>query len=394
MVMASSGAGLTAAQKALIAGSEQVANKNASNGYPGLTGGELVGTLIGRHGTRAALLTQILRAGEIATTDDTHEFFIGDDVTLGGLNPAISLNSPWNIIVGATGTPNYNGDALRAAYTQAKTYTPNGGAISVLNPVNIFAMPGVFTPTAAMTFDTAGINVIGLGGSRNTIFQATNGGLAWSQSNAGMVLSGITFRSVSGTGIAFTLNLPNLTLGGANYHNDLVFDVSSNANNCMTVGTGGTPVLYGTYRKCFSLGKQMYGGTGFTIDPTVLFDDCECGDIGLGAKSSSVALPNPFSGTVRRCRYNGPTWAVQLQPGSLVEHCRFACGILRFTGSGARIVYTSILPASGTCIGNATDTASVIATHNNLRTFTGNTPFGTNITNLIATPYNVQDNNL
>jgi hypothetical protein len=401
MVMAASGSGLTSAQKALIAGAEQVIHKDQNSGYPGISStGEVVCTLIGRHGTRAALLTQIPKVGELCTTDDTHQIYIGDNTTPGGVAPftpppTFTLDTQSALWVDGGGTPNQNGDALHTKYTSAKALTPYGLPISPANPVNILCEPGTYQPTTQLMFDTSGINIIGLGGSRNTFFVNTSNVINFHHNNAGMVLGGITFRMAAGIPLRFS-QLP-LTLAGANYHFDLVFDTGGSTTvNCMNYDSGGG-TIFGTYRRIFTLGKNLYGGqSGTIVDATTIFDDCECGDNSLGS-AVTVALPNVFNGTVRNCRYNGLIWAVRLGVTALIERNNFnGCGILRFAAasSGQRIVYNRILPASGTCIGNNTDTASVIATHNNLRTFGGATPFGTNITNLITTPYNVQDNNL
>jgi hypothetical protein len=244
-----------------------------------------------------------------------------------------------------------------------------------------------------MLFDTSGINVIGIGGSRNTIFVSTNNLINFKQGNAGMVLGGITFRS-AGVLPTFEFFLQPLTLAGNNYHYDIFYDTGGvTTQQCMLI-TSSTGTVYGTYRRIYTVGTGMYGFmSSNAFDATCLFEDCECGNVGIGARFTSVIMNNgPFSGTLRRVRYTGANWTIFVGPTAFIDNCRFNGCNMRFvaSSSGARIERTTILPASGTCFGTTTDAATIQAIFNTLKTFGGATPFGVNIVNSIATPNNVQ----
>lgn len=74
------------------------------------------------------------------------------------------IASPSTLILPATGTATENGSALLAAYTQAKTLTPYGNAISATNRVTLLLSPGVYDVGAsALTLDTSYIDLAGTG---------------------------------------------------------------------------------------------------------------------------------------------------------------------------------------------------------------------------------------
>jgi hypothetical protein len=139
--------------------------RNLPNGYAGLDGdGNLrVNGVIVRAETAAAMASILLAAGELGFETDSKLFKVGDGATLGGRALA-ELASPSTVVVRATGTPTQNGDALKAAYTAAKTLTPNGSALSASNRAAVLVGPGVYDfGASAMYMNAQYVDLIGLG---------------------------------------------------------------------------------------------------------------------------------------------------------------------------------------------------------------------------------------
>ena len=382
---------LTAAQLALVNGAEQTLNKNQANGYVGLgSSSEASGIFVGRSGTAAAINALTLLAGELASTTDTKDLRIGDGATPGGISA--TLNSQACIVVNAQGTPTQNFAAVAAAYATAKTMTPGGNAIAIQNPVNIIMMPGVYTPSGTLNVDTSHINFIGIGGSRNTIILGGTNQFNITNAVVGLHLKGLTFRHTFDNNPVVAVGT-GLTAAGANLWEDIVFDTNGSTAVAVTTLAAAGGTIYGTYRRIVTVGKNFLGGiAAWTTATTTVFEDCTAGDSAFLGRTS-VARANDFLGTLRRCTINSSVWACKLGAAAVLEDSYFnGCAPLRLT-TGAIIRRNRIIPASGTCIGNATDTATVKAYQNILKTFSGATPFGTNITNGITTPYNVQDDN-
>ena len=177
-------------------------------------------------------------------------------------------------------------------------------------------------------------------------------------------MRGLTFKNAATN--VLQLVGATLSLAGANLWEDLFFDTGgATAVNVMSLSGSGT--IYGTYRRLRTLGARVIGGnSGITIDAATLFEDCIAGNQSLGG-GTIVSGPGLFSGTLCRCILNGATWHGQVQAVGVVEDCTFnACAIQRLV-TGATIRRTTILPTSGTCLGNATDTAAIKSYRNNLR---------------------------
>lgn len=67
-------------------GVAELGRKNAADGYVGIDGsGDVLGTFAQRRDTAANIAGIVLKSGELAFTTDTHEAFIGDGTTAGGV---------------------------------------------------------------------------------------------------------------------------------------------------------------------------------------------------------------------------------------------------------------------------------------------------------------------
>ncbi len=374
---------VSAAYQALINNAEQVAMKGQPNGYVGIDANGVAGAIIIiRYGTAAAIEALVLDVGELAWKTDTEELVIGDDVTAGGIPVLPSVpGSTSTIELDATGTPTQNGQALVDAYTAAKLLTPNSAALSTYNRATIVLHPGVYTHSG-LTLDSAFVDIIGTKGSQSVSVINTG---AFEINNAGMTLKGIRFAgNNAGTpaacGVTFrTVNNP------VNYWEDLFFDTyGSTTDNAMSMFSGGT--IGGIYRKIKSPGQRFLGNvTSISSVTTTLFEDCEVGTASLLSGTSITGTsPGNLLGTMRRCILTGSTWHCKVGATGKVFDCEFrGVGMLRWV-TGAIVDNTLILPASGTCIGNTADTATITASRMRLKTFSAATPYGANITNALG----------
>lgn len=378
---------LSSATQTTLNGAEQTANKDQANGYAGLNASsELVGPVKIRYGTAAALYAETLLAGQPAFASDFYTPMVGDGVTPGGIAIGGDNESTINVYARHGSLAN-NGAALRAAYAAAKLRTPYGSAIARgTNEINILLRGGEFnTEAAQLLLDTSGINLISADGPGAAIISASTASRI-SFTNAGNVMRGLTFKFGS-TNSIFSFTVQNTTAAGANLWEDLFFDTGGNTTTDAMICSGSATGLFGTYRRLRTVGERLLGGlNSMTIDASVLFEDCVGGDRCFGSGVGSTGtLPGNFGGTLRRCILNGANWNCNVLATGIVEDCTFNnCFIPRLT-AGATIRRTTILPASGTCLGNATDTAAIKAYQCNLRTFAGATPYGTNITNSVGT---------
>ena len=106
------------------------------------TDGAIVGPIVVRNLTETATNAKTLLEGEIAKTSDTGSVRLGDGVQEGGV--AGNMASSAMILCPAIGTPVENAARLRALYTEAKTYTPGGSALSATNRVVIHLGTGTY----------------------------------------------------------------------------------------------------------------------------------------------------------------------------------------------------------------------------------------------------------
>jgi len=355
-----------------------IASENQPNGWVSLNDdGELDARVILQHDTAANINAIVLEQGEIATTTDTLDLRVGDGVTAGGIS--LRLNSTSCVIVTANGSAAANGTALTAAYTAAKLLTPNGAALSNTNRATVLVGPGVYTG-AVIPHDTNYVDMISMAGSRSTFIP---GG---TQSAANIRLIGFTITT------QLQLNLTNFTSTPECYHEDLDFLGVDTTTVIMVITGSGS--LNGTFRNCrtSSLSTGLYGGlTNMTTQSTILFEDCVAGLKGLcGATGASTG--GTMSGIMRRCTVNAASWNVKV--AGLMDNCVLnGCSINRLV-EGASIYRTRIVPASGTCIANNSVSVNIKAGFNTLKTFSAATPWGSGVTNLLGTPYNIEDDDV
>jgi hypothetical protein len=99
------------------------------------------------------------------------KFVLSFSIISSFLSPSYAAD-PAEIIVQDTGTAVANGNALKAAYTTAKSMTPYGSAKSATNRVTISVAPGTYDlgasgGQAGLTMDTQYIDLVGVGTREN-----------------------------------------------------------------------------------------------------------------------------------------------------------------------------------------------------------------------------------
>jgi hypothetical protein len=225
-------------------------------------------------------------------------------------------------IVGGSGSAVTNAANLLAAYTAAKTKTPNGAALNTANRYTILLLPGVYDlGTNTLTLDTQFIDIVGVSPNTGAITYADRVDLGDTLIKG----SGSVVKLTSGPGDIRVANIAIFTSGLGSF--SYAFDSSVNIpgpfkmQNVLVDGTGGgndAPMVVGVtwggvfidvrcwhpraFGAAFSSGGDISSGTfirckalatSFGMTASGTFIDCEC-DAGMGKTTAN--------GTYIRCR--------------------------------------------------------------------------------------------
>lgn len=250
--------------------------RDGADGFPGLNAsGHLVGTLIARKGTAAALAAVVLAEGEFGWVTDTKTMLGGDGTTAGGI-PVGGLTSAAVVSVRASGTPTENGTALLAAYATAKLLTPGGAALSATHRVTVYAPPADYDlGSASLTLDTQFVDL--LGGGDGTYIHST--GHVLRQTANDVWVEGLYAKCLS------LAAQTNASTDPAAYAPDANL-TSARVRSCRFSGTGTTGLAMRTYVE--------YSGE---------YVDVTCnGFFGFGSASLAFSAAAIASGTFIRCR--------------------------------------------------------------------------------------------
>lgn len=213
------------------------------------------------------------------------------------------------IAVPAAGTALENGEALLAAYAEARERTPNGEALSAANRLAVLVPPGRYDlADAPLVLDTEFVDLIGLTTSREG---------QWIRGAPSALGTGVVMQS------ADNVRIENLTLeivGGVGSSPDqehwpAAYFPESNlpgafVKNCafLAFDTGGagmrTNIEYsGTYIDCYADTFSAFGGRG---DATGVFIRCEGQGTAFGAgfsfdNETLEIIPSQVSGLFIDC---------------------------------------------------------------------------------------------
>lgn len=282
------------------------------NGVPKLDGdGHLVGTIIARNGTAAALASVVPALGELAIATDTMKLVIGDGVStfaaLAEQYTGLLGDSTSTIAVRANGTAAENGTALLAAYTAAKALTPNGAALSATNRACLLIFPGVYDLDASvLTLDTDYIDLIGVGGAKFWDVPSpliTSTGNTITNSTTAMVLIkniAMDMYYPSGTDLAWLEDcyIEDMRYGIA--YTGRYIRCKSISNRAYGGGNGG--IASGYFEQVdASTGQWAFGGNGGSCSGT--FVDCIGGNGSFGGiYGPAPGADGDVSGKLYGCR--------------------------------------------------------------------------------------------
>lgn len=327
---------LADAEATLLAGAEQVTNKDQPSGYAGLDEDQVISANVqNRKATKAGLLGTVLFDGELATSSDTHELFVGDGSTPGGwqLSTNPDNSSACRVVRALGADAAANAALVNAVYADAKTLTtPNGAARSATNRVTIGVDPGVYdwsTVSGGLAMDTAFIDIVANKGPGTVVFvfNATNR-LVRTASDSGIV--GITFRTSEATAnYIWTLDLATVTTVRDAW---LKFEMTVSTQRIMSIALGGGNTLGGYARDCEYNCSGFYGGAAgitFTMD----FIRCHGTQSIIGntatsmGSSTSAGSPNIVTGKVWNCTYMGTLWNVRF--GGDMRDTTMTCSIVK-----------------------------------------------------------------
>ena len=359
-----------------IAGAEQAVNRDQVSGYPSLDANSaVVCKLIPRLGTAAAMAGIVLEAGEFASTSDTFAALLGDGVNAGGR--PIGLNSTACIVVSAFGTPTQNGQALLDAYTLAKTFQPNGSALSITNRCVIVLLPGTYKLPTDLAINTSFIDLFGFGGSRLVTVDTTTAKFTIA-SGSDHAMTGLRIMVVAAhVAVAWTITGAGTTFN----HTDINWDCDASSTNISSYT--GSVAVNGSATDCRSNGAKMYGGVvngTWNCD----FTRCDAALHSLGASSVATGC-GTVTGRIRDCTVNTPTWNVKIS--GILERSRILGQIPRLVDGGRYYDNTFIPQSSIPCLDNNSVAANILCSHNRLKTFGGGagSSLGTNVVNTLGT---------
>jgi hypothetical protein len=288
---------------------EKTANKGQPDGYAGLDeNGDLVGVLIPRTGTAAAINAIVLAQGELAVCTDTVQVRVGDGSTAGGMVVG-GLRGESAISVSAIAAKTTNGTTLKAAYALAKTLTPYGSALSATNRATVLIEPGTYDfGTTGLTVDTQFIDLVGRSSNpydtiltstdsanvKGTIYHKKASGNANDSVIANLkIVSDLNSGSLSDASTDPAAYFPDDGLTGITLQNVVMVATYTTKAYAMRVG-----VAYpGTFTGCTS-GNCSFGDEGGTASGT--FTNCTGGNDSFGGRGSAET-GGIASGTFTNC---------------------------------------------------------------------------------------------
>lgn len=406
---------------------EQAANKDQADGYAGLNeDGHLVGPIFAEVKTAAEHAGTTPDVGRLLCKSDRYPgFAIGDGETAGGLDIGSGLISSDALIIVLRGaTDSASADNIRAAYTAAKALTPGGNALSATNRATVLIPPGVYDfgtgngTNHGLQLDAQYVDLMGLNANPRTtrltsaIGTDTRGTVEQTVDDVRLANLHLAITSTGGSGGTSdtpAAYFPNGNLPTCEIRNCL-FSSAATTRASMRVG-----VEYsGTYIDCIS-GRDSFG---YLAAASGVFIRCIGGIRSFGASTSGVASgkfidcvgdtqsfgggsAGTATGHFLRCRLGVATgYSIALGVTSwggtftgLMEDCFWkvtgANSIALRVGASAR-VYNSTLIGTGSAKSIDADSAiNAKIAHCRL-----NLGIGSNVTNDIGTPYNVEDTDL
>lgn len=168
-----------------------------------------------RRGTDAARQSVVLDVGEPAFTTDSHDFYIGDGTTLGGVlvggNTLTSYNESFIAIIPESGsTPQQNASAYYTALQNGYTKTPYGKPLSEKNRYSVLLFPGEYEFSqlaggSVLINDHKYVDTIGVG-DRREICLVTPGNLSIRSGDC--VFSNLTMLGTGTLGGILTMDTP------------------------------------------------------------------------------------------------------------------------------------------------------------------------------------------
>lgn len=245
-----------------------------------------------------------------------------DSNTLQGLEPTAFLNMSADayVLVRTTSSATQNGTNLLAAYTQAKTLTPNGSALAADNRAAVLVPPGRYDlGTGSITLDTEYVDLVGLSTARadqHLISEITPLGIGVLNQTADDVrIENLTVEISRPTGTAVTddtlpaayfpdSNLPNTVVRNCEFTQStgaiavsmrLSIEYSGEFTDCKALSNGFGSfggIASGTFKDCDG-GNNSFGNNGMASGT---FINCVAGNNSFARGASSHA-----SGTFIDC---------------------------------------------------------------------------------------------
>jgi len=262
-------------------------------------------------GAREAAIPDFL--GQVGTQIDNSSLWISTGAVASAWEPVLSgtayVNSAY-IVVKTTASATANGEALLAAYTDAKSLVPNGAARSAQNRACVLLPPGNYDlGTGQLVLDAEYLDVIGLSTDSQaqyifSITAATNAGVIRQTVND-VAIQNLTLRNncvadATLTAVDSAAYFPDTNLPLTRIRNvDFYATDDIEAIKPMRIGVN----YAGLYEDCRAYGPCAFGGapltgvaSGAASAATGTFVRCRAGELGFGGGTGST-----LSGICREC---------------------------------------------------------------------------------------------
>lgn len=360
--------------------------------------GEVPFIWLPQHNTTSGWASAVPRLHEIVTNNENGIARRGDGVTAGGLD--FVLNSSSCVYVTPRSTIALSGLALVAAYARAKLLTPGGSAISATNPAYLLVAPGVYdlannAAAGLLNLDTAGLHVIGLGGSDvckilGQEHATDTGHIRITADN--VTLQGFTLQSVTSaaTGIISWF----ATASSGIVHRDIRFNGFSATLNHAVEFDASVTAFGGLYERIRSNCQRTYGGPAFTTCNATFRDmDLRLSTSNIGLHCGAGALA--WSGLMERVWMHG-NWNAYVTGRITQSRLRAGTGTTPCmrVGAGAIIDHNILINISTGLILDISgvETPTISAFFNTLRPRSSDSvAYHASIVNNINTPLDVLD---
>jgi hypothetical protein len=306
--------------------------------------------VLGNQINPAVDILPIVRVGADSTDKITVE-------ELGTLFGGGGLEGTNFIYVAADGTDTANATALSAAYTTAKTSTPNNAPLSFNNQITIVAAPGYYNfDSTTFVMDTPYINLVSLDGNRSIIFnsQNINGTISITGGNLGRIFVKGVDVSIKGKPFLVDTQQNNLIVenckgGNRSFCNTFILNAVTvgtyidceGGNNSFGSGLNNTYgiTVSGTFINC-KAGSSSFGGGGIVI-ASGTFINCEANNYSFGSSSDGYG---EASGIFKNCISNSFSFGYPSQSSGTFENC--VGGFLSWGGSITGRLYFSRLTSA------------------------------------------------